>query len=624
MRDTERPDLPGLAAKWHQAVPRDPQANVEWRRDLWGLCDTSAAIRAAAGRRSREDILYWTNAFVWLFDPDAPATIPFATWPYQDVAIREMVQAVIEGYDLLVEKSRDMGASWMVLIVYLWLWLWHGDMALLAISRIEDLVDRPGDPDTLFWKFRFARDHLPTWMIPSCRDASLHAENLSNGSVFDGRATSQDAARAGRRKSLLIDEHASIEHAQAVETATADVAKCRIRISTPKGMNTFGKLRHSGKVKVLTLHWSSHPIKARGLYTSEGGKVKLLDAYRGTVKTFRINSDSQEIEQETHQYPDAYPFMLDGRTRSPWYDGECVRRGSEIEVAQELDIDYLRSGHLWYDAAVVQRLKRTTVRKPEQCGDLAFTLTPDDRIEVRQFLEAHVGMLRLWCMLDPDGRPAQAANYAVGCDIAEGTGASNSVASVYDCTGGRKVAELVTPHQTPEAFARTVVALCQWFGGGTGEPFLMWEQNGPGLIFGKEIQRLGYGYVYYQRHEEAVHRDRHEMRVAGWPATRVNKQLLHGDYRRDLSLGQFLNPSAQAVAELLEYIVDQDGSPLHEKLADEPSGARLAHGDRVVADALVNLARKEQSHYRAPERPIPASSYFGRRQVALAKQRRED
>jgi hypothetical protein len=272
----------------------------------------------------------------------------------------------------------------------------------------------------------------------------------------------------------------------------------------------------------------------------------------------------------------------------------------------------------------VQRLKRTTVRKPEQCGDLAFTLTPDDRIEVRQFLERAEGMLRLWCMFDPDGRPTQAANYAVGCDIAEGTGASNSVASVYDCTGGRKVAELVTPHQTPEAFARTVVALCQWFGGGTGEPFLMWEQNGPGLIFGKEIQRLGYGYVYYQRHEEAVHRDRHEMRVAGWPATRVNKQLLHGDYRRDLGLGKFLNPSAQAVAELLEYIVDQDGSPLHEKLAEEPSGARLAHGDRVVADALVNLARKEQPHYRAPERPIPASSYFGRRQVALAKQRRED
>ena len=402
--------MPGLDG-YHQAIPRDPERNLAWRRRVWRGADNDADVQAALVERCKADLLYFVNGFVWLFDPQTSKTRPFATWPFQDDAFRVILRAVWEGQDLLIEKSRDVGASWIVLTAYLWLWVWYSQMALLVISRVEDLVDKPGDPDTLFWKFRFARDHLPNWMQPPTRDASLHAENVQRGSVIDGRATTVDAGRAGRRRSLLVDEAASIDQLVALKAATADNAKARLWVSTPKGMNTFGLMRHSGEVKVLTLHWSQHPIKARGLYTWEGDPknptVKVLDGYRGPAETIRLNVDRGEPERVTYQFPEDYPFQHPMRDRgvhgalirSPWYDGECVRRASDLEIAQELDIDYLRSGHAWFDGGVVKQLLATTVRKPDLAGEVAWTLAADDKLVVGAFQERPGGTLRLWLTL---------------------------------------------------------------------------------------------------------------------------------------------------------------------------------------------------------------------------------
>jgi len=609
---------------WADRCPTSRRWVVAWRKRILDRADHDRDFRASVRERCRDDLVYFVCLCVWIQDPRRSRTLPFVPWPYEVQTLREIERAVDEGHDLLIEKSRDMGATWMVLAVFLHIWIFRPMAATLAISRTEDQVDKHGDPDTLFWKFRFALARLPTWMRPLTADTVLHVENLSNGAVLDGRATSADAARGGRRLAVLIDEHASIEHAAEVEAATADVSVCRLRVSTPKGMNTFGKLRHSGKVRVLSLHWSKHPAKARGLYTTgPGDVVKLLDGFRGLVRSERRNPDTNQPETVVYQFPDAYPFILDGKLRSPWYDGECVRRASDVEIAQELDLDYLRSGHAWFDGNVIERLKRTTVRPPVAAGDLAWEMSPEERVIVRAFVERPGGIIRLWCPLTVQDRPSQEANYAVACDVSEGQGASNSTGSVYNCTLGAKVGELVTASQLPEQFARTVVALCRWIGGGTGEPFLAWEQNGPGLIFGKEIVRLGYSYFYRVRREEEIDPRAGQSRVPGWPSSRVNKQLLLGDYRRDLAAGDFLNPSLLAVEECLQYVVGDDGQPIHEALVDEKTGARAAHGDRVIADALVNLARKELPHFAMPPRAIPFNSYLGRKMAEEERERRQ-
>ena len=83
------------------------------QRNLWDACS--------------RDILYWINTFVWTFDPRKPnPKIPFITYEYQDEAFLAMDEALpgaggeFKGHDVIIEKSRDMGASWICLTLFAW------------------------------------------------------------------------------------------------------------------------------------------------------------------------------------------------------------------------------------------------------------------------------------------------------------------------------------------------------------------------------------------------------------------------------------------------------------------------------------------------------------------------
>jgi len=64
------------------------------------------------------------------------------------------------------------------------------------------------------------------------------------------------------------------------------------------------------------------------------------------------------------------------------------------------------------------------------------------------------------------------------------------------------------------------------------------------------------------------------------------------NYRDALGSQTFINRSAPAYIECLQFIVKPGGLVEHSKAANsqDPSGAKSAHGDEVVADALASLA----------------------------------
>ena len=221
-----------------------------------------------------DGLILWVNACGWLFEPRDRTNpiaglrvLPFITWDFQDNALREMHAHITEGRDLLGDKSRDMGFTWLALYTFGWFWWAEAMSALQVISWKEDLVDKAGSPDCLFWKLDFALSHLPLWVHdPAETERShLHLGNLRNGSTIDGESTSENAARAGRRLAIMVDEFASAPNAAQLLAATADNSPCRIFISTPKGAgefdqggklrgNAFAALRFSGKLDVVTLH----------------------------------------------------------------------------------------------------------------------------------------------------------------------------------------------------------------------------------------------------------------------------------------------------------------------------------------------------------------------------------
>jgi len=69
--------------------------------------------------------------------------LPFLLFDYQKQFVRDVVEAVFKGEDLLCEKSRDEGISWLVISVALWFWLRReGGNDILIGSRKFDYVDK--------------------------------------------------------------------------------------------------------------------------------------------------------------------------------------------------------------------------------------------------------------------------------------------------------------------------------------------------------------------------------------------------------------------------------------------------------------------------------------------------
>lgn len=548
-------------------VPRSLPENLHFRKWMLQKAHASKRVRAGLIECCSKDILFYINTFCFTFDPRTRLKLlPFVSWPFQDRALLEILRCIEDGRDLVIEKSRDMGASWMSLVVMEWLWHFQPGNSFLMVSRKEDLVDAPGDPDSLFWKLDFVHRHLPDWLRPETDRRKLHFGNNDNGSTIDGESTTAAAGVGGRRTAMFIDEFSRIEEGYQLLAGTADTTRCRIFNFTPFGTsNAAYKLARRGDVRKLRLHWSEHPQKAAGLYR------------------FNEKSGAVEIEDKQYKFAPDFKFVMDGRLRSPWYDGECTRRANDREVAQMLDIDYQGSAYQFFDKSMVMDLQRTYAVPPYWEGDISFDPDTGKPLEL---VRCAGGPLKLWTNLDQHGKPVQAP-YGGGADISAGTGATNSCISFIDCHTGEKVMEYTSPYLRGEQLAPRAVALCWLFKDADGTPCkFAWEMQGPGVHFGKKLVELGYRNIYWRQYESKIGAQASD--VPGWYPTPDNKRLLLEEYRAALQTRQFVNRSAEALEECLSFIHTTKGLIEHAEQfdKDDPSGASVNHGDRVIADAL--------------------------------------
>lgn len=543
---------------------------------------SSDADRSALRRMCSEDILFYINAFCWTYDPRLDdSCVPFVTYPFQDETIMEL-DASIGKRDICIKKSRDMGASWMLITLFEWRWHFRNGQSFLLVSRNEDYVDKPGNSKALFWKIDYIHKNQPGWLLPRMTRTNLRLTNDENGSAIDGESTTGDVARGDRRTAIGMDEFAAfdVDAGYKALASTRDATKCRIFNSTPDGVgNAFYDVAHSDSVKQVVLHWTKHPVKSDGMYVAE-----------------------------------------DGRPRSPWYDAEVKRCIHPQEVAQELDIDFQGSDYQFFDTKDMDRLVMQHCKPPLFVGDLEFE---GSSCSPKAFVPKPKGVLRLWCGVDASGQVAHDRGYVIGADIAAGTGSSNSVLSIADRKTGEKVGELVTPNMRPDEFARYAVALCRWFSDDSGVgAYMIWEAPGPGRNFGDVVIESGYRNIYWRTKEEAM--TKNQQPIPGWWPVKDAKRAVFGDYRRALLDGRFINRSKDAMSELREIVYTANGSIEHSKSSKtiDPSGARENHGDRPTADALCcyALARRAPAVVEKAD-VIPEGSIISRR-ISSEKRRR--
>ena len=591
---TPFPDIPDIwvCSKTGLSVPKHVPANLRWRMDLLKRAEKDVGFQEELYTAASKSLLFWINAFVWTYrlfnvNPDGTvhqcssheAHIPFVTWAIQDEHLIEIEKAINEGYDLLTDKSRDMGATWDQLVTVYHKWLFEKDRSFLLLSKKEDCVDStgkkginsPADPGTLFGKLDYISAWLPDWMMPMHTRTTMHLVNLNNHSRIDGESANATAGSSDRRTAILLDEMAKMNEGESIKRSTRDVTACRLANSTPNGPGTaFSDWRLSGTVKVFVLPWWEHPEKGINRH----------------IETDEITGKERIV--------------------SPWYCNEELIRTPK-EMAIEIDMDHIGSGDNFFEVStILKHRKAFATAPPVQTGfhvgfnpTTAIKQIPDiirrnslDVIDAR-FIKN--GPWEFYMHLI-NGRPDQTLDFVLGIDIGKGMGASNSVISVGCIQTHRKVAEFASANYAPHDFAILVAAASIWFGGSQRgqRPFVIWEANGdPGIYFGKMfVHTLRYPSFYMDRH--AVNKlGNKKPKQYGWHSSTDKKAELLGEYRRALDHGTFINTSAMALNEAETYVYLTGGQIGPASLQRESASARKTHGDRVIADALCHKAMSE-------------------------------
>ncbi len=590
-------------------VPTEICANLKWRAKVHKRVMEDPSYASVVWDACAADPLFYISGFGYTYDTrrEPFTTLPFILYPFQEKGLLTILEA-IGHHDLLIEKSRDMGASWLCCLAYEWMWHFASRLSapsFLMGSRDATYVDNSANPKSLFWKIDFFHDHLPKWLMPpgfkySEHRRKMHLTNPANHAVIDGESTTKNFARGDRRISILLDEFAADKDGASVMPSTLRATNSRIFNSTPQGINnTYYDIAQTN-IKRLRFHWSEHPEKQKGMYsTNDDGTLRIID---------------EEF------YPAEYRPILDGKLRSIEYDIDESRSESTPRMmAQEWEIDYLGSGEQFFLPASIQEAISRFVKPPVLIGDLEYDSTTAEPIEFR---ESPQGRIKLWGLLDKNGNLPRDHKYVLGCDVSAGTGASNSVGCAYDVKTNEKVLEYVNPYIRPEEFAKQMVAIARWLSCDNRKglslwrqpimigAYLLWESNGPGRQFGSRVMELQYGNIYFSKKEEAI--SKKVSKIPGWASTKERKLTLIGDYRAAVEKGMIVNRSKEALEECLEYIFDPQGGVAHarENNKDDPSGAKSNHGDRVIADALAyrGLSERAKKPKKSNEPEIPIGS----------------
>lgn len=219
--------------------------NLHQRYCLLKQAENNVFLQQLLMEYSRRDIVFWFNTFCWTFDPRKPEPeMPFCLYPYQSWFVREIEARIDEQQDWGIEKSRDMGVSWMVMLTFQHGWLFKSGWNVHVGSRKESEVDTSIiDPSTLFGKFRYNLNRLPAWMRPAIRDKKLSILNLSNYNLLSGESANPAFGRGHRQRCIFLDELAFWDAADSAYGSASETTRSRGITSTPYGDNNrFARL----------------------------------------------------------------------------------------------------------------------------------------------------------------------------------------------------------------------------------------------------------------------------------------------------------------------------------------------------------------------------------------------
>lgn len=584
-------------------VPKRELKNLEYRRLLLTRCEGNRKAQETQLALCRQSFLYWVNTFGWTYVQyesreitNTSARRPMVTWPVQDTLAEALEKSASTQTRLVVDKARDMGASWCVILWHLYLVLFRKDLQLLWGSLVEDKIDKVGDSDSLFWKLDFANSLLPEWMQGDIVRTHLLFLNKITKSAIKGETCGEDFGRSGRAYQAFIDEGAGIRSLGASMQSCGDTTKSIVVVSTPKGPGAYSDMRFSGLPVVVMGYWD-HPHKGQGR------------------------------ELKHHPYFDRVIWC------TPALDIEIYEHNrSRKDLAQNWLIDHETSGSMVFDSSVISFQQATYATKRPRIGRIEYAgpknLSAHDaaklaRIDLYRFVDDPRGKLRLWCELK-NGRPDQTQPWAFGIDVSTGVASSNSVIAVGNANLKTKCADYRSGTDSPDQLAEIAAVLGYWFGGPTGRAFIGFEANGPGQRFGQSLLKV-MAYPWIDKHRpEGKTLGAKPTKGLGWTSNEQAKETILQELRADMASGQFVNHSPEALHQAGRYVYYETGGIGPAALEHESADAWATHGDDVIADAILNRAMKRMPRVRPEEFKAPRGSAAWAFKMHEDRERQED
>lgn len=303
----------------------------------------------AAGQRAREaqkelcrqpgglGHLYWLNTFCFITEQRAEGSNvvrPFITWPRQAeliLTIHEVMAAPPgSGASLAVEKSRDVGATWLDSSHHAWEWSFSPYYTGLLISEDADKVDKKNDQNSWMWKIDFllgrymrgVGNRYPEWLMPKgCRwgkdekkfRTELQLVNLETQSTIIGEAQNITAGRSARVRKASIDEGGFNQYFGPIWNLLANTTDHRYAFSSA-GMKPpdFYNLVHGKdgykRPRVFRFEWHHVPGRDQAWLAAKRDEMKRADFEREVLINYQAGGGDKVYPEAAYIKQGHFPY----------------------------------------------------------------------------------------------------------------------------------------------------------------------------------------------------------------------------------------------------------------------------------------------------------------------------
>jgi phage terminase large subunit len=362
--------------------PVDVTAIYAWRQQQVQLIRSDPRLAYGAKVYYRTHPVQFVNHWCDTYDPrragKGSTKLPLILFQRQEELVEFLLACVTETEPGLIEKSRDMGATWVASAFSVWLWLFWPGVAVGWGSRKEQLVDKLGDPDSIFEKIRMLIHGLPEFFLPDGFSPSDHMTfmriiNPANGATITGEA-GDNIGRGGRKLIYFKDESSHYERPEKIEAALSDTTRVPIDISSVNGIgNVFHRKRESGadwngvvikgKTQVFVMDWRDHPDKNQSWYDTRKARAEeegLQHIFAQEVdRNYAASVDGALIQQEWVQAAIDAHLKLELNDSGPWSSAlDVADSGSDTNAQSQRQGIILRALDEWGARDTAQTARR--------------------------------------------------------------------------------------------------------------------------------------------------------------------------------------------------------------------------------------------------------------------------